>query len=132
MSSPEEELRADTVSQFLMRRSLTKNQIISLQTEIDNVFKAGRKYSLSCFKLLVAENGLEFSRLIVIPVRHFGNSIQRNLIRRQVKEIWRTNQDKIKAGIDCVFIVYPNKDLTYQEKEKYILRLLSQSSSLLS
>ena len=114
-----------------MRKSLTKNRIISLKTEIDDLFKAGRKYNLSCFKLLVKENSLPYSRLIVIPVKHYGNSIQRNLIRRQIKEIWRTNQEKIKPGIDCAFIVYPHSNLTYQDKEKFILKLLEQSSFLL-
>lgn len=131
MYCQEEELRADTASQFLMRRSLSKSQILRLQTEIDKVFEAGKKYTLSCFKLLVAENNLSYSRFIVIPVKHYGNSIQRNYIRRQVREIWRLNQDKIKSGIDCVFIVYPNNDLTYQDKQNILLDLLKKSGNIL-
>lgn len=127
----EEEQKADTVSQFLMRKSLTKNQIIRLKTDIDKAFKAGKRYSLSCFKLSVAENNLSYSRLIVIPVRHYGNSVQRNHIRRQIKEIWRVNQDKIRSGIDCVFIVYPGTDLSYDQKENIIFSLLQKSGSLI-
>lgn len=115
-----------------MRKSLTKKQIIRLKADIDNVFKAGRKFSLSCFKLYVCENKLPYSRLIVIPVRHYGNSVQRNLIRRQVKEIWRTNQEKIKNGLDMVVIVYPSKDLDYEKKEDLLLELFIKSSSLRS
>ena len=128
----EEEQRADIVSQFLMRRNLTKNQLIRLKTDIEHIFKAGKRYSLSCFKLLVAENSLPYSRIIVIPVRHFGNSVQRNLIRRQIKEIWRLNQEKIKDGLDCAVIVYPDYDLSYCEKEKIILSLLDKSGSVRS
>jgi len=126
----EEEPKADTAFLFLMRKNLTKKQIISLQTDIDRIFKAGKRYSLSCFKLLVAENGLSISRIIVIPVKHYGNSVQRNLIRRQVKEIWRTNQEKIKSGIDCAVIVYPDKEASFLTKENTLLSLLEKSGSL--
>lgn len=127
---PEEELRADTVLPSLMRKSLTKKQIIRLKADIDNVFKAGKRFSLSCFKLYVCENNLSYSRFIVIPVRHYGNSVQRNLIRRQVKEIWRTNQERIKEGLDMVIMVYPGKDLDYGEKEVTLIDLFMKSSSL--
>ena len=126
----EEELRAETVLPSLMRKSLTKKRIIRLKADIDNVFKAGKRFSLSCFKLYVCENNLSYSRLIVIPARHYGNSVQRNLIRRQVKEIWRTNQERIKEGLDMVVIVYQGKDLDYEEKEGTLLDLFMKSSSL--
>ncbi len=132
MFSQEEEQKADTVSQFLMRRSLTKNQLIRLQTDIDHIFKAGKRCTLSCFKLLIAENNLPYSRMIVIPVRHYGNSVQRNKIRRQIKEIWRLHNEEIKQGLDYAFIVYPGDDLSYSKKEEFILDLLRKSNSLKS
>ncbi|MCR4675761.1 MAG: ribonuclease P protein component [Sphaerochaetaceae bacterium] len=113
-----------------MRKSLTKKQIIRSKTDIDNLFKAGKRYASSCFKLLVRPNGLEYSRFIVIPVRHFGNSIRRNTIRRQIKEIWRLNQDKILNGLDCAFIVYSDSDLSYSKKEEILIDLLNRSGSL--
>ncbi len=113
-----------------MRKSLTKNQILRLKTDIDNTFKAGKRVSRSCFKLYVAKNNLSFNRLIVIPVRHYGNSIQRNTIRRQVKEIFRTNQDKLKTGYDFAFVVYPGKSLSYEEKKQTIITLYEQAEVL--
>lgn len=112
-----------------MRKSLTKNQIIRLKTDIDNVFKAGKKYNLFCFKLYVKDNGQPYCRFIVIPVKHYGNSVQRNKIRRQIKEIWRQNQNRIRRGLDCVFVVYQN-ELSYNEKQKAVLSLLDKSGSL--
>ncbi len=113
-----------------MKRSLTKKQIIRFKADIDNIFKAGKRYSLSCFKLYVVENNLDYSRIIVIPAKHYGNSVQRNLIRRQIKEIWRLKQDKIKKGLDMAIVVYPGKDLAYEEKENTLLNLFVKSSSL--
>ena len=131
---PEEEQKADTVSQFLMRRSLTKKQIIRLKADIDNLFKAGKRYSLSCFKLYVAENDLSYSRIIVIPARHYGNSVVRNHIRRQIKEIFRTNMEMISEGRDFAVVIYPAKErnLSYEDREKVLIDLLRTSGSLKS
>ncbi len=115
-----------------MRRSLTKKQIIRLQADIDNVFKAGKRFSLSCFKLYVADNNLPYSRIIVIPARHYGNYVQRNRIRRQMKEIWRINQERISRGRDFAVVIYPAKDriLSYEDREKTFIDLLRTSGSL--
>ena len=117
-----------------MRRSLTKKQIIRLQADIDNVFKAGKRFSLSCFKLYVADNNLPYSRIIVIPARHYGNSVRRNHIRRQMKEIWRTNLERISEGRDFAVVIYPAKDriLSYADREKTFIDLLGTSGSLKS
>ncbi|MFC2821195.1 MAG: ribonuclease P protein component [Sphaerochaeta sp.] len=115
-----------------MRKSLTKNQIIRFKADIDKLLKAGKRYSLSCFKLYVAENGLPYSRILVIPARHYGNSVRRNLIRRQIKEIWRVNQERFSSGRDFAVIVYParGKAMTFEEKEKTILDLFGKSGSV--
>ena len=117
-----------------MRRSLTKNQIIRLKADIDNVFKAGKRYTSSCFTLLVADNGLPYSRIIVIPVKHYGNSVQRNRIRRQVKEIWRLNQERFSQGRDFAVVVRPmhEQEVSYQEKEKTLFDLFKKSGSVLN
>ena len=117
-----------------MRRSLTKNQIIRLKADIDNVFKAGKRYTSSCFTLLVADNSLSYSRIIVIPVKHYGNSVQRNRIRRQVKEIWRVNQESFSKGHDFAVGVRPmkEKNLTFREKETLLLELFRKSGTLIS
>ncbi len=115
-----------------MRRSLTKNQIIRNKADIDNVMKAGKRESLSCFKLSVVKNDLPYSRLIVIPARHYGNSVQRNKIRRQIKEIWRTNQERFLSGLDFAVVVYHSRDkeLTFNDKKELILDLFRRSGSL--
>ena len=117
-----------------MRRSLTKKQIIRSKADIDRIFKAGKRYSLSCFKLFVAENDLPYSRIIVIPARHYGDSVRRNLIRRQIKEIWRVNREQIRSGLDFAVLVYPTHDktLSFSEKEDIVLGLLRKSGSMAS
>ena len=108
-----------------MRKNPTESRIIKHKTDIDRIFKAGKRQSLSCFKVLATDNSLPYSRMVIIPVKHYGNSVQRNRIRRQVKEIWRTNQEKIPVGFDYAVVVYPEERITYREKEEALLKLFS-------
>jgi ribonuclease P protein component len=51
------------------------------------------------------ENGLLHSRYAVITPKHLGNAVQRNRIRRQVKEIIRHLYPRLYGGFDVVVIV---------------------------
>ncbi len=110
-----------------MKKSLTKNQIIRLKKDINKVFELGKSYSLSFLKYFISDNSLSYSRFIVIPVKHYGNSVERNYIRRQIKELWRINQDKIISGIDCVIIVYIHTNVSFNELENVFISLLKKS-----
>ena len=111
-----------------MRKSLTKKQILRLKADIDRVFREGRKKKNSCFKVIAVRNGLQYSRFIVIPVRHYGNAVQRNLIRRQVREIMRTDMDSVPSGFDYAVIVFPGYTLEFCEKEKILISLIRKVS----
>ena len=78
-----------------MRRSLSKIEIIRRRQDIDRIFKHGRKVSCKGMRLMILENTLGFDRFIVIPARKYGNSVQRNRIRRQMKEIFRLYPGRI-------------------------------------
>ncbi|MBK5201155.1 MAG: ribonuclease P protein component [Spirochaetaceae bacterium] len=106
-----------------MRKSLSKKEIIKKQPEINRAFKTGQKFSCHGLKLIVASNDLPFSRLIVIPVKHYGNAVQRNRIRRQLKEIWRCDKENFKSGYDFVFLVYPGKVVEYSQQKKKLIDL---------
>ena len=110
-----------------MRKSLTKLEIVKKKPEIDAIFRNGKNFSCSWVRLVVAKNGYEYSRVIVIPVRHYGNSVQRNRIRRQIKEIWRNEKPNLLPGFDFAFVVYPKKVLDYETQRKQLLQLFSQA-----
>jgi ribonuclease P protein component len=106
-----------------MRKSLSKREIIKKQSEINRAFKTGRKKSRHGLKLIVCPNELEFSRIIVIPVKHYGNAVQRNRIRRQLKEIWRCEKAQFVSGYDFAFLVYPGKTVEYSQQKKKLIDL---------
>lgn len=97
-----------------MRRSLTKTHIIRKKDEIDRIFKQGKRFSCEGMRLISLYNDLPYDRIIVIPVKHFGNSVERNRVRRRIKEIFRTWEGRLiegdgNSGLDIVLVVYPGK-----------------------
>jgi ribonuclease P protein component len=110
-----------------MRKSLTKNEIVKRQPEIDRIFKTGRKWSCPGLKLVVARNQLGLDRIVVIPVRHYGNAVQRNRIRRQIKEIWRKEKPRMIPGYDFAFVVYPGKVPENEIQTKQLISLCEKA-----
>jgi len=124
---PDEELRVGRNSRFVMRKSLTKLEIVKKKSEIDRIFKYGRRFSSHGVRLIVAPNEKEVDRVVVIPVRHYGNSVQRNRIRRQVKEIWRLEKERFLPGFDFAFVVYPGKALGHDQHKQQLTELFKQA-----
>ncbi len=114
-----------------MRRSLSKQEIVRRKPEIDRIFKTGKNFSCRGLKLLVCPNQLELDRIIVIPVRNYGNSVQRNRIRRQIKEIWRIEKPRMVPGFDFAFVVYPGKVPDHDTQTKQLLSLCEKAGVFL-
>lgn len=110
-----------------MRKSLTKQEIVKKKPEIDAIFRTGKKFSCPQVKLLVSPNGQDVDRVIVIPVRNYGNSVERNRIRRQIKEIWRTEKPRFRTGFDFAFVVYPGKVFDHETQRKQLTSLFLQA-----
>lgn len=72
-----------------MKRSLSKKEIIRKKKDINEVFKKGKTIRTSFLKLIYLPSTLGYDRIIIIPVKHYGRAVDRNLVRRRAKEIFR-------------------------------------------
>ncbi|MGD1816835.1 MAG: ribonuclease P protein component [Pleomorphochaeta sp.] len=115
-----------------MRKSLSKLEILKKKSEIDNAFKIGKSTSRRGIRLILAPNDLNRNRIIVIPIKHYGNAVQRNTIRRRIKEIWRIEKEKFVSGNDFIFLVYPGKVFESKKLEKTILELCEEQGIYLA
>jgi ribonuclease P protein component len=106
-----------------MKRSRTRQERLRGASVLGRVFSSSRKAGVPGVKLLFAENGLEYNRIVVSPVRKFGGAVRRNRARRIGKEAYRAVKSFIKPGYDLAFILFPG-DYTYGER-------INQFSSLL-
>ena len=75
------------------------------------VQRQGRKIHLmDVLVLLAPRSGL--SRLGVTVSRKIGNAVQRNRVKRLLREVWRRNRMLLPEGFDMVFIAKRNASKT--------------------
>lgn len=109
-----------------MRKSLTKAERLKKKTDLGRVFSSKWKISVPGLKLCVDENGLNRNRIAVTLTRKYGNSVQRNRIKRIIKEIYRNNKSLLKSGYDLIFIIYPGND-SYTVREHQLMSLFRKA-----
>ena len=131
----EEEQRADIALPSAMRRSLTKTELLRKKDDIDRIFKYGDKYSCLGMRLISLKNSLGYDRFIIIPAKHYGRAVDRNLLRRRAKEIFRNYHGRhpyqectTETTKDYVLIVYPGKVSSFSLLESDITKLLDRSN----
>ena len=129
------EPRADTASRQAMRRSLIKTEIIRKKEDINRIFREGKSYYTHGMRLISLGNGLGFDRFIVIPAKHYGRAVDRNLLRRRAKEIFRCYEKRISSaepvegkGQDLALIVYPGKVSDFSLLESGFINLLDRNN----
>lgn len=131
----EEEPRADIISQLVMKRSLIKRELLRKKDDINRIFNTGYMVSCSGMRLFSLVNNLGYDRFIIIPAKHYGRAVDRNLLRRRAKEIFRnynlrhSSQEKTDdITKDYVLIVYPGKVSSFSLLESNFLSLLDRSN----
>lgn len=105
---------------------MKKKYIIKKKSEIDAVFnnrvKRGNSY-FTIYKKDVEENA-NF-RFAMSIGRKYGNAVERNKIKRQIRSIIRDNQLKINKCFEFVIVIKPqSSDLIFNDINENIIKLL--------
>ena len=108
-----------------MKRSLSKTERLKNKDDFRRVYSSPLKQSCSGAKLAALSNSLDKLRFGVGLSKKFGNAVERNRAKRQVREIFRLHKHRIRPGFDLVFLVYPG-NYGYWEREIQFLQLLGK------
>ncbi|MDR3558852.1 MAG: ribonuclease P protein component [Candidatus Pacebacteria bacterium] len=108
-----------------------KNRLIK-KKDFETVHRLGRFFSFGLLAAKVSRNTREETRLgFAVGIKFSKKAVQRNRIKRQLREIVRLNLEKIKPGFDVVVVVRKTQDeLGYAELESLILGLLQKTGVL--
>jgi len=124
---PEEEKKAEQNYLLQMRKNHTKQERLGKRSDIDRVFREGNSVSVYGARLIRAENGLAFNRVVFIPARKYGHAVSRNRIRRHAKEIYRQEKHRFITGLDIVIVFYPGSEYDYSKRKEQMIHLFSKA-----
>jgi ribonuclease P protein component len=90
--------------------------------------RQGRSYANHLLVLCALPNDLPYSRFGFTVNSRIGNAVQRNRIKRRLREIMRLQQDTLQFGWDIILIArQPIRSADYHEMETACARLLRRA-----
>ena len=104
---------------------------IKKNTQYKKVYEKGKSvadYNLVLFYKKTNSNDLRFG---FTAAKRMKLAVDRNFIRRRLKEIVRLNENKIKEGYDIVFMARLNAtEADYKKLEKSFYKVLKRANLL--
>ncbi len=121
-----------------MNQDLKRAEILKSKIKLDLVFKEGNsitQFPIKCIfkKIDLEQNSEKIQVGFSVPKRLFKKAVDRNLLKRRLREAYRRNKQILKDPIEqkdkqlLLFLIYlANKPLSYQDIEDKIVLILQE------
>lgn len=100
-----------------------KSKRLYRRRDFRRVFEGRSRAADGYLTVYVAPNGLDHPRLGIRVGRKFGNAVQRNRVKRLIREAFRAEQAELEIGFDLVCIPRPGRQADLAQYRKSIRRL---------
>jgi len=87
-----------------MDESYSPRERIRKRKDFSHLYKKGRLTRGTYFNLIYLPNSLSYSRMAVVASKKIGNAVQRNRVRRRVKELFRRNKELLTLPVDMIVV----------------------------
>ena len=95
--------------------------------EFKRLYNKGKSAASQCAAVYCRRNGRAENRLGITVSTKLGGAVQRNRIRRRLKEIYRLNEGKLSLGYDVVIVArMRSKFAGFSELESSILAVFKK------
>ena len=116
-------------------QTFTKAERLCSKVIIDEVFAKGKTISVPSFKLFwlraAQQQHVPLQIVITVPKRNFKKAVDRNKLKRRIREAYRKSKAAAYAQISnesyYLMLVYTGKSIVeYKEIEEKIIKLLQR------
>ena len=119
-----------------MPQTLTKDERLSGKTAIGDLMKKGRWGFCGCLKYCwyCPEGGTGHRIMVSVPKRNFKRAVKRNLLKRRLRESYRTQKDLLSCGrsVDVLFFYNAAEVLDYSIIRSDVATVLTTLNAKLS
>ncbi len=116
-----------------MSFSFNKKERLKSKKQIEKLFGEGKSvtaFPLKVFYIPVEDAEVQFKVAVSVPKRNFKKAVDRNRIKRLMREAYRLNKQVIFNNIEgnfALLILYLGKDLPeYRRVEKSLISILQK------
>lgn len=95
---------------LLKTGNFTRAERVKKVSDIQNLFKKGKRVAVSGAKLFFLPNGLNMNRIAFTFPRGYGNAVERNFSKRISRETYRYFKAFLNTGYDMLLLIYPGND----------------------
>jgi ribonuclease P protein component len=118
-----------------MKNSFKKAERLNSKKLIKELFDKGSSFYLYPFKVIYLSNTSEapISQILIsVSKRNFKKAVDRNKIKRRVREAYRLNKSQlnITQSISIAYIYTPKEILSFQEIQNKIVTSLHKLTTL--
>lgn len=111
-----------------MPATLRKEERLSGKTAISTLVSKGHWGAMPHIKYCIHKgNGLEFNRILVsVPKKFFKRAVKRNLLKRRMREAYRTQKDLLQVtGLDIMLVWSSSEVSTYATAKEELAGILT-------
>ena len=104
--------------------SFSKDKRLISNKQFRDILACGWCFNDNLLTVYTAENKCGYSRLGISIGRSYGNAVERNHLKRLIREVYRQNQEQIPSKYDYLIIVKQRrKKITFEQIKKSFLTL---------
>ena len=104
--------------------SFSKDKRLISNRQFKDILAFGSRLNDNMLTVYIAENKCGYSRLGVSIGKSYGNAVERNHLKRFLREIFRQNQDQIPGNYDYLILIKKKiKNPTFEQVKKSFLAL---------
>ena len=109
-----------------------KSHRLSSKKEIEQLFEEGKSIRLASIRILYSlnQNSTVNKPLFSVPSKTFKRAIDRNLLKRRMREAYRINQSKLEVPVklNLAYIYIAKQILPFSEIEKKVVESFKRLS----